>query len=82
MISSQSAALTVRVTRSSNAGKRPEEPSATSARTPSVPRKFSARLLQPRCLLRSSHDHRHESQCQWGARYGAIAADLSQHRAA
>ena len=28
------------------------------------------------------HDHRHESQCQWGARYGAIVAYLSQHCAA
>ena len=33
-----SAARTVRVTRASNAAKRPEEPSATSARTPCLPR--------------------------------------------
>ena len=28
------------------------------------------------------NDHRHESQRQWGARYSAIIAYLSQHRAA
>ena len=45
--------------------------------------KFSARLLQPRVLAGGqTNDHRHESQCQWGARYSAIVAYLSQHRAA
>jgi len=35
------------------------------------------------CLPESqTYDYRHESQCQWSARYGSIVAYLSQHHSA
>ena len=63
-------------------GKTARAPSAIYARTPSVPSAvFLLGLLQPRVLARSeANDHRHESQCERGTRYGAIVAYLSQHR--